>query len=46
VAAGDNRKGTDDFEAVLALKGPPVHVKTMAGQRLARMESRTTRCDV
>ena len=46
VAAGDNGKGTDDLEAVLAMKEPLVNVKTMARQKLARMDSRSSKCDV
>lgn len=41
VAGGDNGKGVDDLEAVLAMDETLVNVKTMARQKLFRMESRT-----
>jgi hypothetical protein len=43
VATGDDRKGNDDLEAVLAMKEGLVNVKTMARQKLARMESRSNK---
>ena len=41
VAAGDDRKGVDDLDAVLAMEEALVNVKTMARHKLAKMESRT-----
>lgn len=41
VAAGDERKGTADLDAVLTMNDALVRVKTMARQKLARMRSRT-----
>lgn len=41
VAAGDERQGTDDLEAVLAMQEAVVNVKTMAREKLARMASRS-----
>jgi len=43
VAAGDDAKGVDDLDAVLAIDGAMVilNIRTMARQKLARMESRT-----
>lgn len=41
VAAGDEKKGTDDLEAVLAMEETGANVKTMARQKLARMASRS-----
>jgi dihydroxyacid dehydratase/phosphogluconate dehydratase len=43
VAAGHDRKGADDLEAVLAMKESFVNVKTMARQKLGRMESRSSK---
>ena len=43
VAAGNNRKGADDLEAVLAMNETLVNVKTMARQKLVRMESRSSK---
>jgi hypothetical protein len=42
VAAGDDLKGVGDLDAILAMEGPLVNVKTMARQKLARMESRSS----
>jgi len=43
VAAGDDGKGADDLDAVLAMGAALVNVniKTMARQKLARMETRS-----
>ena len=41
VAGGDNGKGVDDLEAVLAMNEELGNVKTMARQKLFRMESRS-----
>ena len=46
VAAGDERKGAADFDAVLAMNESLVNVKTMARQKLARMESRASKNNV
>jgi hypothetical protein len=46
VASGDDRKGADDLDAVLAMNEALVNVKTMARQKLARMKSRSRRRDV
>ena len=43
VAAGDERKGAADLDAVLAMNEALVNVKTMARQKLARMESRLSK---
>jgi hypothetical protein len=43
VATGEDRKGAEDLEAVLAMKEGLVNVKTMARQKLARMESRSSK---
>ena len=43
VAAGDDRKGAADLDAVLAMNEALVNVKTMARQKLARMESRLSK---
>ena len=43
VAAGEARKGADDLEAVLGMKETLINVKTMARQKLARMESRSVK---
>jgi hypothetical protein len=40
VAIGEERKGIDDLETVLAMSEPLTRIKTMASQKLARMESR------
>lgn len=41
VAEGDAQKGADDLDAVLAMKKAKADVKTMARQKLAKMESRS-----
>ena len=41
VATGDDRNGVDALEAVLAMDEALVNVKTMARQKLVRMESRS-----
>ncbi len=46
VASGDDRKGADDLDAVLAMNEALVNVKTMARQKLARMKSRSRQRDV
>jgi hypothetical protein len=48
VAAGDDAKGVDDLNAVLAMDGTMVivNIMTMAKQKLAKMESRTRRSKV
>ena len=46
VAAGDEKKGADDLDAVLAMNESSVSVKTMARQKLARMESRARKSNV
>jgi hypothetical protein len=46
VAAGDDRKGVDDLDAVLAMAEARVNVKTMARQKLAKLESRFCRSNV
>lgn len=43
VAAGETQKGADDLQAVLAMKETLVNIKTMARQKLARMEARTNK---
>ena len=40
VAAGDDPKGADDFDAVLEIDEAIVNVKSMARHKLALMESR------
>ncbi len=40
VAAGDERKGIDDLDAVVAMGETIVNAKTMARQKLAAWESR------
>ncbi len=45
VSSGDNCKGTDDLEAVLAMSEPLINIKTMARHKLARMESRANKSD-
>ena len=42
VAAGDATKAADDLDAVLAMNETMVNVKTMARQKLARMQSRSS----
>ena len=49
VAAGDDRKGVDDLDAVLAMMDDAlvmVNVKTMAREKLARMEFRSRKSNV
>ena len=46
VAEGDDRKGAADLDAVLAMNEALVNVKTMARQKLARMESRASKSNV
>ena len=48
VAAGDDSKGVDDLDAVLAMDRAVVmvNVKAMARQKLAKMESRTLKSKV
>ena len=46
VAAGDDQKGAADLDAVLAMNEALVNVKTMARQKLARMESRASKSNV
>jgi hypothetical protein len=46
VASGDDRKGADDLDAVLAMNETLVNVKTMARQQLARMKSRSSQRNV
>ncbi len=43
VAAGDDAKGVDDLDAILAMDGAMViaNIRTMARQKLAKMKSRT-----
>ena len=45
VAAGDDSKGVDDLDAVLAMDGEMmiVKVKTMARQKLDKMKSRSSK---
>jgi carbon storage regulator len=43
---GDNQKGAADLDAVLAMNESAVNVKTMARQKLARMESRASNGNV
>ena len=43
VAAGEHRKGIADLDAVLSMSGARADVKTMARQKLLRMECRTSR---
>lgn len=47
LAAGDDPKGVDDLGAVLAMDGAMmmINVKTMARQKLAKIESRTREND-
>jgi len=46
VATGEDRKGADDLEAVLAMDEALVNVKTMARHKLVRMESRSSKSNV
>ena len=46
VATGDNAQGVVDLDAVLAMDGARVNVKTMARQKLARIESRSSKSHV
>jgi hypothetical protein len=46
VAAGDERKGAADLDAVLAMNEALVNVKMLARQKLARMESRASKSNV
>ena len=46
VAAGDDQKGAADLDAVLSMNESLVNVKTMARQKLARMESRASKSNV
>ena len=41
VATGDDPKGVDDLSAVMAMDESLINVKTMARQKLARIESRS-----
>ena len=43
VATGSDQKGADDLDAVLAMNEALVNVKTMARQKLCRMEPRRTK---
>jgi hypothetical protein len=45
VAAGDDRKGIDDLNAVLAMNETLANIKTMARRKLARTVSRSRRSD-
>ena len=45
VAAGDDQKGAVDLDAVLAMNEPLENVKTMARQKLDRMESQLARME-
>ena len=44
--AGNDRQGADDLDAVLAINETLVNVKTMARQRLARMETQSQKTRV
>ncbi len=46
VAAGDDQKGAADLDTVLAMDESLMNVKTMARQKLARMESRDCNSNV
>lgn len=46
VAAGDDQKGAVDLDAVLAMNEALVNVKTMARQKLVRMEFRASKSNV
>ena len=46
VAAGDDQKGVGDLDALLAMEDAPVNVKTMAKQKLQRMENRSRKSKV
>jgi hypothetical protein len=41
MAIGNDRHGSDDLDAVVAMDEAPVNVKTMARQKLAKLESRS-----
>jgi hypothetical protein len=41
-AGGDDQKGIDDLDAVLAMQEVLINVKTMAREKLLRMERRAT----
>ena len=43
VATGDDQRAVDDFDAVLTMDEAPVHVKTMARQKLAKMKFESAR---
>ncbi|MEZ6119847.1 MAG: hypothetical protein R3C28_25215 [Pirellulaceae bacterium] len=43
VATGNERKGAADLDAVLAMNEALVNVKTMARQKLAKIESRASK---
>lgn len=43
VAAGEDQKGVDDLNAVLAMDESLINVKTMARQKLARMVARSSK---
>lgn len=46
VAAGNDRNGVDDFDAVLAIDKTLVSLKTIARRRLARMETQPRKSNV
>jgi hypothetical protein len=46
IAAGDDRKGAVDLDAVLAMNEAFGNVKTMARQELARIQSRSSKSNV
>ena len=46
VAIGDDQRCVDDLVAVLAIDEVPVNVRTMARQKLAKMESRSRKRNV
>ncbi len=43
MANGEDQKGADDLATVMAMVEAPTHIKTMVKQKMARMESRTTK---
>jgi hypothetical protein len=43
VASGETKKGTDDLQAVLAMKEMLINVKTMSRQKLARMDAKANK---
>jgi hypothetical protein len=43
LATGDECKGIEDLDAVLAMHEAPANVRTMARQKLARIEIRSSR---